>query len=113
MFDRIFHLLTSFEFNSLLAVFLYWLPLTICTICYSGRCVRGWKLDTQNCTEKYYNPQLTIGAVLGRSVAAILPVWNLLAAVFDCGYSIVRWIDGAFTFALVRPRYGPPSPESK
>jgi hypothetical protein len=80
MFDWIL----NFQFNSLLGVFLYWLPLGFCTYGYLISTWEDYRRDIKaRDTHATYYPQLTIGDVVGRIFVAVAPVINLLAAVFD------------------------------
>ncbi len=74
----------NFKFNTLLAIFLYWIPLVFCLYGYT---VRTWvnyqkdKADRE--VEKYYSPTDTIGSLLGRVFITLLPIGNICAALFD------------------------------
>lgn len=76
--------------TTLLGFFLYWLPLAICTVGYIARTYKHYQADlvaraawVENPKEKYYNPTDTVGTLIGRGIVSIIPVANLIAAVFD------------------------------
>ena len=89
----------NFQFNTWLAVGLYWVPLTLCLIGYT---VRSWnnyqddieKINAAKTCNSYYTVrgQLTIGTVLGRFLGSIIPGLNILCLVFSIGYSMLNSI---------------------
>ncbi len=94
----------SFEFNSLLALFVYWIPTAICVAVYLFRSIGLYKRDLKKCDEKYYSPQLTIGLIIGYTILAITPCVNLFAMVFDCLGSVFKWLGRFMDIPLVPKR---------
>lgn len=69
---------------------LYWLPLAVCTVGYIARTYNNYQKDLvaraawiDDRTNKYYTPTDTVGTLIGRGIVSLVPVANLLAAVFD------------------------------
>lgn len=89
----------NFQFNSLLGICLYWVPLVFCVIFYTVRTAEGYmkdkaarekddeerakEVDSEYRSLSRYYPEETIGRILGRSVVSITPVANIWAALFD------------------------------
>jgi hypothetical protein len=76
----------SFEFNSVLGICLYWAPLLLCSYGYAIRTWVNYRKDriARDSTEnKHYSPTDTLGSLIGRGLVAIIPIANLLAAIFD------------------------------
>lgn len=73
--------------NTLLAGLLYWLPLGFCAAGYIARTARNFATDRRQRTTPgvYYRPTDTLGSLIGRAVVSLLPIGNLLAAIFDLG----------------------------
>ena len=121
----------NFEFNTAIAVWLYWVPLIICVIGYLIRTVQDYRKDlisrskaeeelvafkasaTENPREYRrepdpYRPKLTEGRILGRVLAAGVPVVNLCAATCDIGPPMFsrffEMLGKTFDFPLVPPR---------
>ncbi len=76
--------------TTLLGFLLYWLPLIVCTVGYIARTYNNYQKDlkaraawVEHPTEKYYTPTDTVGTLIGRGIVSIIPVANLIAAVFD------------------------------
>lgn len=96
--------------NVYIAISLYWLPLVLCLV---GYIVRTWK-DYRNDVERreksprVYYPILTIGHIIGRGVVSIIPVANLMAAIFDVAPELFsgffKWIGKVFDQPLVPER---------
>lgn len=93
----------NFEWTGLMGLLLYWLPLAVCAV---GYIVRTWVnvqkdlkareaynkyeafREDPKCPENYpykpaYEPTDTLGTLIGRGVASIIPVVNLICAVCD------------------------------
>ena len=80
MFDWIM----AFKFNSLLALFVYWLPLGLCAYGYTVRTWKNYQADVKARSDKgYYRPTDKLGDLIGRGVISIIPVGNVMAACFD------------------------------
>lgn len=94
--------------NPWIAVFLYWLPLSVCAVGYTLRTFENYYKDiedrekyiaekaiidaehsddTDDEYRKYYNiyyrPTDTIGTLIGRGIVTIMPIANMWAAIFD------------------------------
>lgn len=82
-----FDMITDFQFNSTLGLLLYWLPLAFCCYGYLLRTHRNYQKDKAKREEPgaYYLPTDTLGTLIGRGLVSVIPVANLLAAVFDLG----------------------------
>lgn len=117
----------AFDFTSWMGFGLYWLPLSICAYGYT---VRTWlnyqkdvttrekseadrraaKTDADLRCATYYAPTDTIGTLIGRGLAATLPVVNLWAACFDVAprlfASLFKWFGRVFDQPLVPKRNG-------
>lgn len=99
----------NFEFNSLLGVALYWVPLSLCVYGYTVRTWFNYQKDVKaRDNEKHYSPTDTIGTLIGRGLASIIPVANLWAASFDVApklfTSFFTWIGKVFDVPLVARR---------
>ena len=99
-----FEYLTSFEFLSALALFIYWIPAAICLSVYFLRCVSLYQKDLSKCEEKHYSPELTVGLIVWLLICAITPAVNLFALVFDCASSVFKWLGGLLNIPLVSKR---------
>jgi len=93
----------NFEWTGLMGLLLYWLPLAVCAVGYTVRTWRNVQKDIKEremyneyesfrkdprCPENYpykcaYEPTETLGALIGRGVASIIPGVNLICAVCD------------------------------
>ena len=102
--------MTWFQFNSALGFALYWLPLVFCSVGYFVRTWKNYANDRRRRDElgREYYPIETIGRLLGRGLVSIVPVANMLAAVFDLAPEVFsqffRWIGKAFNQPLVPER---------
>lgn len=94
----------NYQFNGTLALFTYWVPLAVCLIVYAFRFVETYREDVKKSAESYYVPTLTIGAILGHILLAVVPAVNLFAMVFDCTASVFRWLGRVLDVPLVRKR---------
>lgn len=74
----------NFQFNGLLGIILFWLPLSLCCYGYTVKTWLEYQSDVKNRDgiDTYY-PDLTIGVIIGRALVSIIPIANLWAAVFD------------------------------
>lgn len=95
--------------NSWLAALLYWLPMTLCVIGYTLRTWSNYREDIAARGDDFYIPTDTVGTLIGRGVASVVPVANLLAAVFAVAPQLFgrffRTISRVFNQPLV-PRLG-------
>lgn len=74
-----------FQYNGLLVILLYWLPLAFCAFGYLAKTYVNYQKDVakREKPQGYYSPTDTIGTLIGRGLISIIPPANLLAAVFD------------------------------
>lgn len=95
----------SFEFTSAIALFVYWIPMTICLGVYFVTAINLYRKDVAARDEgKYYSPKLTIGWIVWHLLAAITPAANLIALVFDCMGDVFRWFGNFLDIPLVPKR---------
>lgn len=96
----------NFEFTGLMGLLLYWLPLSVCAIGYTLRtwknmkndikaraAYEAWKAAEPPASDTtwsiwrqmglIYRPTDTVGTLIGRGLASIIPVCNLLCAACD------------------------------
>lgn len=103
----------NFQFNTLLAVYLYWLPLAVCLVGYTVRTVKHYRKEVAR-REDYirsnyhcFDTTLTLGVVVGRLFCAVVPGLNILAMIFSVGGPMLRDIFEFFSdllnIPLVRP----------
>lgn len=86
MIDTFLDTILGFDFTSLMGVLLYWVPLSICVFGYTLRNAADYmndKASRDSEESSYYTPSLTIGTIVGRGLAATIPVVNMWAALFD------------------------------
>lgn len=90
MIDTLISLITNVELNSMLAVYLYWVPAIYCLVFYFVRTVMNYRKDKlqhekylSEPSRYYYSPSETVGGILLRVLASIFPVINLWCALFD------------------------------
>lgn len=98
--------LTSFEFSSLMAIFLYWIPLVVCGSVYLFECVGEYRDDVKRSEKKFYSPNLTIGVIAWRFLLTVVPCVNLIAMVFDCMSSVFKWLGKFLDVPLVPKKEG-------
>lgn len=96
-------------FTDHLAVWLYFIPLAVCTYTYVMRSIREVQYDLANRDAKgVYIPRATVGTICGRILITVLPGVNAAAAylilipqyLYDC----IVWLRGALDYPLVKPR---------
>lgn len=92
---------TSFEFNSQLAVFIYWIPATICVAVYLLRFVSMYREDVVKSQKDNYQPSLTIGYIVGLTAGSFCPVINLFMLFFDAAASAFKFIGRLLNVPLV------------
>ena len=120
MIDGIINLFTSYTFNSMLAVYIYWIPMVICTIVYFIRIIKLYKEDIRKRNDHLnwvetershyrpsYIPGLTLGKIAGFIFASICPVVNLYSLLFDCATSVFSTLVDLLDIPLV------PKPKEK
>lgn len=100
--------------NSWIALLLYWLPLVMCAYGYAVEFVQLYRDEIRarakaEADEKaYYSPTLTLGWIVGHVVITIVPIVNLLAAVFDAAPKafgdFFTWLGKALDIPLVPKR---------
>ncbi len=102
----------SFQFNSLLGLLLYWVPLVLCLIGYTARTWNDYKHEIvrrEQCVKDRYSyfPNLTVGVVLSRIFSSVVPGFNIMALVFSISgpmlASIWEFFSAVFSMPLVRP----------
>ena len=98
--------INAYQFNDLLALYTYWVPLAVCIIVYVCRCAREYRQDVKDCATLYYTPKLTVGIIIWRVILAVLPGINIFALVFDCAGAVFHWIGRVFDMPLVRKQGG-------
>lgn len=97
----------TLDVDNYLAALLYWLPLAFCAVGYTVRTYRNCAadMDRRSKLRGYYNPTDTLGTLIGRAVITLLPVGNLLAAVFDLGFEawtlVFKCLEKLFSVPLV------------
>lgn len=113
MFDWIL----KFEWNGLMGILLYWVPMLFCATFYTWRTAEGYMADRRarekadaspaNPAGSFYHPRETIGGILGRALVSVLPVANIWAALFDLSPKVFgrafTWIGRVFDQPLVPP----------
>lgn len=92
----------SFEFTSMLALYVYWVPLFICAVVYFFRTIKLYKSDlTKRQESRFYIPTLTVGLIVWFILLTITPCANLFALVFDCASSVFTWFRKVLDIPLV------------
>ncbi|MES9901113.1 MAG: hypothetical protein ABW168_00355 [Sedimenticola sp.] len=86
-----FNWILDFEFNSVLGIILYWVPLSLCVYGYTIRTWFNYQKDTKGREDdNFYSPTDTVGTLIGRGIATLMPVANLWAATFDVAPEVFR-----------------------
>ena len=67
---------------------LYWVPVVVCTVCYTIDNFRDFayeriKRDEARSGGTTYHPTLTMGKILWSYILSVIPVANLIAVVFS------------------------------
>lgn len=96
-------------FNSVVGIILYWCPMLMCAIGYFARTFKNYRKDiVARKIDRGYYPTDTIGDLIGRGLISIIPIGNLLAALFDVApdmfSGIFKWFNRVFRQPLVPPR---------
>ncbi len=102
MIDSIKDYAMSYEFVSMLALFTFWVPMTVCLSVYLFRLISMYKRDLKECENERYTPTLTVGVIIWYSILSVTPCVNLFAMVFDCASSVFKWLGEVFNQPLVR-----------
>lgn len=99
------------DLTSFWGYLLYWLPLVVCTVGYTFRSMVNHDKDVEARAayvmgeKNAYHPRETIGHLVGRFFATIIPGLNLWCAVMDVSPKMfVRffdWIGNTFSQPLV------------
>lgn len=90
-----------------LAALLYWLPLGFCALGYIARTASNFAKDRKERVRPgaFYRPTDTMGSLIGRAVVSVLPIGNLLAAIFDLSPEVFgkffEWLRAVFDQPLV------------
>jgi hypothetical protein len=105
----------NFRFNSLIGILMYWMPATFCVVFYTLRSANEFqhdfkardKVEKGTQRESYY-PTITIGSLIGRGIASLIPVVNIWCALFDLAPQVFshffKWIGRVFDQPLVPKR---------
>lgn len=116
--DRIQSLIP--EWNGLIALIVFWLPLLLCLYGYTVRSLRDFANDRAKRADAesrpkpsvgYYEPSVTVGTLVGRLLASVVPIINLVVALFDVAPEVFgdffKWFGKAFDIPLVPKRVKP------
>lgn len=107
--EGIWNEVLNFEFTSWAGLWLYWIPLVLCAVYFSIKCMLDYYSDAKNragsIQTSMYIPRLKIGTIVNRAIASVCPVINLWEAVFDAfpffmGH-IGTWIEKLLDVPLV------------
>ena len=106
------------EWNSWIALLLYWIPLVFCAYGYTLRSAYkirqdiAGRADAESKPNGFYNPNITIGTLIGYVAISAIPVANLFAAIFDVAPGLFsrffRWCERVLDIPLVPKRKGHP-----
>ena len=100
------------EYNSVIALVVYWLPLLICLV---GYLCKTWKEYRQELARSLefkqrnlgYITNLTVGVVVCRVFATFLPGVNIIAIAFDIGWpmlcTVIRSVTNILDIPLIKP----------
>lgn len=106
MIETIVTTLKNFEWTGLMGILLYWVPLTMCAVGYTVRTFSNISKDVKNrqaledyidkapsgspsevglylMNGPYYRPTDTLGALMCRVLATVIPIVNLWCALTD------------------------------
>lgn len=102
----------AIEYNSTIVLVAYWLPLLVCLVGYLCKTWKQYREEVARsieCQQRNigYITNLTIGVIVSRVFATILPGLNVIAVAFDIGwpmlYTVVRFITNILDIPLVKP----------
>lgn len=99
----------KFQWNGLMGICLYWVPLLFCAFGYTVRTATNYMKDKEaRDAEGFYYPTDRIGDLIGRVFVTLCPIANLWAAMFDVAPSVFSklftWIGNVFDAPLVPKR---------
>lgn len=102
----------SIEYNSVLILASYWVPLAICLVGYTCKTWKEYHAEVARsleCQQRNigYVTKLTIGTITSRIFATILPGFNVLAVAGDIGWPMLRTIITGITNILDIPLVKP------
>ena len=108
MIEWISNWFLMFNFTGRMGVMLFWVPMTLCAYGYITRTFQNYrKCCEARDSDKYFQSD-TIGTIIGRTIVTVMPILNLLAAIFDLGPMIFSkffiMIGQAFDIPLVRKK---------
>lgn len=84
MIDSIWNYIINFQFNSLLGVCLYWIPVGLALLSGFVKCARDYMRDVESRDkDSYYSPRLTLGQIVWRFLVSFIPVVNMWVATFN------------------------------
>lgn len=124
MIENLQNWMLAFDFTGWMGFGLYWLPLLLCAYGYTVRTWMNYQKDVADREASellskseltklksyapYYSPTDTIGILIGRGLASVIPVVNLWAACFDVAprlfSAMFAWIGRVFDQPLVPKR---------
>ncbi len=88
MIDSAIQWALGFDLTGQMGLLMYWLPMLLCAFGYIARTFKRYR---QCCelrdADKYFQSD-TLGTLIGRAIVTVLPIVNLLAAIFDLGPKI-------------------------
>lgn len=102
--------LKAIELTSIMGILLYWVPLSLCAFGYTIRTWVNYQKDVKERTRcemrgDVYHPTDTIGTLIARGLATMIPIINLWAAAFDVAPKMFGrffgWLDAVFNQPLV------------
>lgn len=113
MFDSAINFVTAFQYNSIMGILLYWVPLVLCIAGSTFEVKRRFLLDISErnaerakyerqleevqsgarfTATNYYSPSITVGSILGMILLSIIPVINIFRAVFEHAPTLIKQI---------------------
>lgn len=114
MFDSMINYVTTFEFNSMLGILLYWVPLALCVVGYTLRTAKNYMKDrdqrdsVENGAATSYYPTDTVGTLIGRAFVTVCPLANIWAAAFDVAPSLFKKFFDIMARVFDQPLVPPP-----
>lgn len=92
-----------------IAFWFYWISVCLAMFRMYLNMKDDYLKDIMNCHDKYYEPELTVGAVLGYVAYALIPVVNTIIALYTLFNDILSGIGkvfkNIFTMPLVARKY--------
>jgi hypothetical protein len=83
MIDVAMNWLMGFDLTSRMGILLYWLPLALCAYGFTERTFTHYRKCCERRDKGEFFESDTVGTLIGRAIVTVLPVTNLLQAVFD------------------------------